>query len=285
MKTFISVLLFASILTFTACTIKDAYLLHSDVEAPFVQPPLHLKNGSADENVKLNFSVSGLTKHTTEGIISKYEDNEFTDSLYNGKNFRWNTPSIKAELNVDFKVSRSVSIFGGLNYAGDDQSDGIGGNFGLGFTGGDSVSHFRLDLGANFQSTYYSAFYYADATFIPWDLDFNFVALGEEKKTNINPFASITFNTSHTDWLANPFIQVSYLQQNLFKVKVGGGFATNEVYLEGDVSILNIKPGLSFTLGDNYSFSAGASMQYLMGMKNAPKEFFITPFVQMNFSL
>lgn len=284
MKRKFSVLTLTFIL-FTGCTIKDAYLLHSDVEVPFVQPPLYLQNGSADENVKLNFSVSGLTKHTAEGIISKYEDNEFTDSLYNGKNFRWNTPSIKAELNVDFKISRSVSIFGGLNYSGDDQTDGIGGNFGLGFTGGDSTKHFRLDLGANFQSTYYSAFYYADAEFLPWDLDFNFVARGEEKKTNINPFASITFNTSYTDWFANPFIQVSYLQQNLFKVKVGGGLALNDVYLEGDVSILNIKPGLSFTLGDNYFLSTGASMQFLMGVKNAPKEFFITPFVQVNFSL
>lgn len=285
MKKIIEIFSLLSFLLLVGCTIKDAYLLHSDVEAPFVQPPLHLQNGSVNEDVKLSLSVSGLTKHTTEGIVSKFEDNRYTDSLYNGKNFRWKTPPLNAALNIDIKISRTVSMFGGLNYAGDDHSDGIGGNFGFGFTGGDSVSHFRLDLGANFQSTYYSAVYYADAEFLPWDLDFSFIGLEERTKTNLNPFASLTFNTSHTDWFANPFIQVSYIQQNLFKVKVGGGFTTNEVYLEGDVSILNIKPGLTFTLGDSYSFSAGASMQYLMGMKSASKEFFITPFVQMNFSL
>lgn len=278
-------ILILSLILLTSCTIKNAYLLHSDVETPFVQPPLHLQNGIEDEIIKLSFSASGLTKHTTEGIVSKFEDNRYTDSLYNGKNFRWKTPPINAALNIDIKISRTVLMFGGLNYAGDDQSDGIGGNFGFGFTGGDSTKHFRLDLGVNFQSTYYSAFYYADAEFLPWDLDFSFISLEEQNKTNLNPFASLTFNTSHTDWFANPFIQVSYLQQNLFKVKVGGGLALNEVYLEGDVSILNIKPGLSFTLGDNYFLSAGASIQYLMGMKSASKEFFITPFVQMNFSL
>ncbi|MFN3693474.1 MAG: hypothetical protein ACK4UV_00575 [Ignavibacterium sp.] len=48
---------------------------------------------------------------------------------------------------------------------------------------------------------------------------------------------------------------------------------------------MNIKPGLSFTLGENKSLSAGASMRFLMGVKKANREFFITPFVQMNYSL
>lgn len=285
MKSFISVLLSTSILILTGCTIKDAYLLHSDVEAPFVEPPLHLENGNTNESLKLNISLSGLTKHTVEGVVEKYNDNRYTDSLFNGKNFKWKTPPINAGLNVDIKISRAVSVFGGLNYAGDDNSDGIGGNFGFGFTGGDSISHFRFDIGANFQSTYYSALYYANAEFLPWDLDFSFVALEEQTKTNLNPFASLTFNTSHSDWLADPFIQVSYLQQNLFKVKVGGGLALNDVFLESDVSILNIKPGLSFTLGENKSLSVGASMRFLMGVKKANREFFITPFVQINYSL
>lgn len=285
MKKLFSVLLIVCTTLIASCTIKDAYLLHSDIEAPFVQPPLHLADLNTNESVKLNVSVSGFSKHTVEGIVSKYNDNKYTDSLFNGNNFKWRTPPINAGLNVDIKLSRVVSIFGGLNYAGDDNSNGIGGNFGLGFREGDSISHFRLDLGANFQSTYYSAFYYADAEFLPWDLDFNFIGLEERKKTNLNPFVSLTFNTSHNDWFTNPFIQVSYLQQNLFKVKVGGSLALNDVNLEGDVSILNIKPGLSFTLGENYFLSVGTSMQYLMGVKKASKEFFITPFVQLNFSL
>lgn len=285
MKKFISLLSIMSIILLTGCTIKDAYLLHADVESPFVQQPLHLSNGNQDESVKLNVHFSGLTKHTSEGIISKYNDNRYTDSLYNGKNFKWKSPSLNAGLDVDIKISRTFSFFGGLSYAGDDKSDGVGGNFGIGFTGGDSTSHFRLDLGANFQSTYYSAFYYADAEFLPWALDFNFIALEENKKTNVNPFASLTFNTSRNDWFANPFLQVSYLQQNLFKVKVGGGLALNDVYLESDISILNIKPGLSFALGNNYFLSAGASMQFLLGVKDSNKDLFITPFVQMNFGL
>jgi hypothetical protein len=66
-------------------------------------------------------------------------------------------------------------------------------------------------------------------------------------------------------------------------VKVGGSLALNDVYIESDVSLLNIKPGVSFTLGENYFLSAGASVQYLMGVQKVSKEFFVTPFAQLNF--
>ena len=268
---------------FSACTIKDAYLLHADLDAPLVQPPLHLAGSNANESLNLNINVSGLSKKNVEGIVSKYQQNKITDSLYNGNNLNWKVAPYIIELNLDVKLSRVIYLFGGLNYAGNDNSDGIGGNFGLGFAGGDSINHFRFDIGANFQSTYYSTFYYADAEFLPYNLDFSFVALEEKTRTNVNPFVSLTYNNSSSDWFANPFIQISYLQQNHFKVKAGSGFALNEVYIESDVSLLNLKPGVSFSLGENYFLSAGTSMQYLMGVQKASKEFFITPFAQINF--
>lgn len=267
----------------SSCTIKDAYLLHADLDAPLVQPPLHLAGSNANESVKLNLNVSGFSKRNVEGIVSKYQQNRITDSLYDGNNLNWKIAPFNIEPNLDVKLSRVIYLFGGLNYAGNDNSDGVGGNFGLGFAGGDSISHFRFDVGANFQSTYYSAFYYADAEFLPWDLDFSFVALERETKTNFNPFVSLTYNNTSSAWFANPFIQISYLQQNHFKVKAGGGFALNDVYVKGDVSLLNIKQGLSFTLGENYFISAGASMQFILGMEKASKEFFVTPFTQINF--
>lgn len=273
-----------SLFVFSACTIKDAYLLHSNVESPLVQPPLHLNNPASDKNLSLNINVSGFTERNVEGIVSKYKPNRFTDSIYNGNNFNWKLSQYLFELDLDFKLSRTVFLFGGLNYSGNDNSDRVGGNVGLGFAGGDSVNHFRLDVGANFQSTYYSLIYYADAEFLPWNLDFNFIAYEENTKTNFNPFVSLTFHTTHFDWFANPFMQLSYMQQNHFKVKVGGALALNEVYIESDVSVLNIKPGLSFTLGENYFLSAGASIQFLMGMEKASQEFFVTPFAQINFN-
>lgn len=165
---------------FNACTIKNAYLIHTDLDAPLVQPPLHLASSNANESVNLNLNVSGLSKRNVEGIVSKYQLNKITDSVYNGNNLNWKVAPYIIELNLDVKLSRVIYLFSGLNYAGNDNYDGIGGNFGLGFAGGDSVNHFRFDIGANFQSTYYSTFYYADAEFLPWELDFSFVAL--EKK-------------------------------------------------------------------------------------------------------
>lgn len=280
-----NLVLIFSILSFviSACTIKDAYLLHAELDAPLVQPPLHLASSNTDESVKLNLNVSGLSKRNVEGIVSKYQQNKITDSVYNGNNFNWKLAPYNLELNLDVKLSRVIYLFGGLNYAGNDSSDGVGGNFGLGFAGGNSINHFRLDIGANFQSTYYSALYYADAEFLPWDLDFSFIGLEQRTKTNVNPFVSLTYNNTSSNSFANPFIQISYLQQNHFKVKVGGSLALNDVYIESDVSLLNIKPGVSFTLGENYFLSAGASVQYLMGVQKVSKEFFVTPFAQLNF--
>lgn len=282
MKNLILILSICSFL-FSACAIKDAYLLYADLDSPLARPPLHLTGSNANESVNLNINVSGLSKRNVEGIVSKYQQNKITDSVYNGNNLNWKLAPYIIELNLDVKLSRVIYLFGGLNHAGNDNSDGIGGNFGLGFAGGDSVNHFRFDIGANFQSTYYSTFYYADAEFLPWGLDFSFVALEEKTRTNVNPFVSLTYNNTSSGWFVNPFIQISYLQQNHFKVKAGGGFALNEVYIESDVSLLNLKPGLSFSLGENYFLSAGASMQFLMGVEKASKEFFITPFAQINF--
>lgn len=277
---FVPIILFL----FSSCTIKDAYLLHSDVDAPLVEPPLHIASSKPDETINLNFELSGIKSKNINGVVSKYEENHFTDSIYNGNNINWKPSPFKVGFNINFNLSRVISFFTGFSYTGNDQNNGMGGNFGLGLKGGDSVNHYRLDLGLNFQSTFYSALYYADAEFLPWDLDFSFIALHEENKTNVNPFTSFTFNTSHRDWFANPFIQLSYFQQNLFKVKVGGGLALNEVYIESDVNIFNVKPGLTFTIGENYFLSAGASMQYLTGVNKSSQQFFIKPFLQMNFS-
>ncbi|MCL6494128.1 MAG: hypothetical protein K6T54_05030 [Ignavibacterium sp.] len=93
----------------------------------------------------------------------------------------------------------------------------------------------------------------------------------------------MSYNNTSSNWFTNPFIQISYLQQNHLKVKAGGGFALNDVYIESDVSLLNINPGRSFTLGENYFISAGASMQFVLGVEKASKEFFVTPFAQLNF--
>lgn len=164
-----------------------------------VQPPLHLNNPASDKNLSLNINVSGFNKGNFEGIVSKYEPNRFTDSINNGNNFNWKLSQHLFELNLDFKLSRTIFLFGGLNYSGDDHSDRASGNVGLGFAGGDSVNHFRLDVGANFQSTYYSLIYYADAELLPWNLDFNFMAVEENTETNFNPFVSLIFHTTHYD--------------------------------------------------------------------------------------
>ncbi|WP_337864726.1 hypothetical protein [Ignavibacterium sp.] len=272
-----------SLIIFSTSAIKDVYFLHSNVESPLVQPPLHLKNPASDKNLSLNVNVSGFSERNVEGIVSKYEPNKFTDSIYNGNNFNWKLSQFLLELNLDFKLSKTIFLFGGLNYSGDDNSDRVGGNVGSGFAGGDSVNHFRFDVGANFQSTYYSLFYYAAAEFLPWNLYLNFIGYERNTKTNFNPFVSLLFHTTHNEWFANPFMQLSYMHQNHFKVKVGGALALNDVYIESDVNILNLKPKLSFTLGENYFLSAGASIQFLMGMEKASEEFFVTPFAKINF--
>jgi hypothetical protein len=285
----LSVCAFCLFVLFNGCAIKEAYLLRANVDGPASQIPIHLTKSLDKDNISLSMRASGSTLRHIEGNVSRRSNNIYTDSLYSNKNLGWDISKFSFNIDADFKLGKNVALFGGFDFSESPKDFIFGANMGFGFVGGDSLNAIRFDMGLKYQSMRVEGYYYAEAEVLPFNLDFNYIALVDKEEGNFNPFFSLTYNSTHKDWLVNPFVQMGYVLQDLFNIRVGrdaGLFLVNEdITLKSRISIFSISPGVNLALGENQNLLIGARYFYLMSIDNLNNQSLFYPFAQIDFRL
>jgi hypothetical protein len=283
----LSVSVFLIFFILNGCAIKEAYLLRADVDGPASQIPIHLTKSLQEDNVNLSMRVSGNTLQHIEGNDSKRNKNIFTDSLFAGKNIGWDVSKFSFNIDADLKLGKIVALFGGFDISQTSEDYLVGGNLGLGFVGGDSLNAIRFDAGVKFQSMKVRASYYAEGEVLPFNLDFNFIALVDREESSVNPFFSLTYNSTHKDWFVNPFFQIGYVSQDLFNIEAGGEnnpfFINEDIVLNSNISILSLSPGINLTLGKNQNLLVGVRYFYLTSISDLENNSMFLPFAQVDF--
>ncbi|MBK7632055.1 MAG: hypothetical protein IPJ23_15365 [Ignavibacteriales bacterium] len=269
------------------CSIKEAYLLRADIDGPASQIPIHTTKSLDNDKASISIRVSGTTQQHINGSVSRRNKNIYTDSLYAGKNLGWDVSKFDFNVDADFKLGKNFALFGGFDFSERFKDVLIGGNVGLGFVGGDSLNAIRFDAGLKYQTMHIRGYYYAEAEFLPFNLDFNYIALVDKEDGYFNPFFSLTYNSTHKDWFVNPVFQIGYVSQDLFNIEVGSKahlfIVDDEITLKSTISILSLTPGVNIALGENHNLLIGVRYFHMMSADDLENTSMFLPFAQIDF--
>ncbi|MCH7722179.1 MAG: hypothetical protein IIC76_02410 [Bacteroidetes bacterium] len=235
-------------------------------------PPLFLSESDTNK-VTILAGLSYFTASSIDGNIKV----EGTNTIQTGKNnLHWNIPQTNLNLGIDLKAWRNFSFFTEFRISQIKNEIAVSGfNFGLGmFVNIKGNYNVRFDLGLNYESMNFDSFWQEnDSTLQNRSIDDGYV----------NPFISLTINTSFKEWIINPFVQFSYSNQTLFSKKMVG-FKPDEVY--SDIELFIITPGITYRMNKTILIIIGAAAyQIPSGIENLSNETTLSAFVQINFLL
>jgi hypothetical protein len=306
-----------TIFYFTGCTTvtETIYLQDIKVSGPINHPPLHITNehklgditisprlsinsaksitGQIDGHTAVNsrgtYQVDTIFNNDNTWYYAPSSTNKFT---YEGENLTWDIPDVSFALDIDLAISDKVSLFGGMNYAVQKQTDLFGGTVGLGFISEKEQSVLRLDAGVSWQQMNYNAATVVvtevrggeDRTYVNFYRDRN-------KSSSATFFGSVTYNTKLTDFPVNFFVNAGYFGQALFDFQPE--MSDNEYTFfnttvidargEGTAGFLSITPGLFQEIDGLGRIIFGVRMLKETRLESADNSFFVIPVIQFDF--
>lgn len=285
----------------SGCSIvQEIYIGDVEVNAPLTPPPAHITAEKETSSVKMSFYYSNLPNRrristTTNGRLThSVKLTETTSYTPKKNNLDWTIPVGIIGANLDIRLGKSVSIFGGFRFPCGSRNSNAGGNAGLGFHSYGSNPATRLDVGFNFQK-----YDFAATTIVRTQTSFfnsvnESVVMFEDRgsSTNINPFLTLTINSTDAQSIINYFFSIGYFTQNLL------GFTPGETNYSSPMGttiiaderadcvcgFLYMNPGLTFTYDRQLNILISAKLLKEM----TPSDFdvwLIMPSIQLDFAL
>ena len=246
--------------------------VNGTAEGQLIMPPLFLSESDTNK-VTISTRLSYFTASSIEGNI-KVEGTRTIQTINN--NLSWNIPQTSFNLGIDLKPWRNFSVFTELRITQLQNKIVVSGlNFGLGmFVNIEENYSLRLDLGLNYEGMKFDSY---------WQLNDSTLENSSIDDEYVNPFISLTFNTSFKEWIINPFIQFSYINQTLFS-KNTAGFRTEKVY--SDIELFIITPGITYRINKTILIIIGGAGYFIpKGIENLSNETTLSAFAQINFLL
>ena len=126
---------------------------------------------------------------------------------------------------MDLPVSRTISIFGSFNYTSQNLYQIVGGSFGFGFYSVKNNDAIRLNIGCTIQQYQYDATTVVVSTIDPlFGKEYTQVDFFHDidKKSNLNFFGNLTYNTVSTDLPINffvPWVHIFLIDNIFYKFK------------------------------------------------------------------
>ncbi len=187
------------------------------------------------------------------------------NGIVDGKNFEWNTPTVKLNLGTQARLSESLSLITNIDV-----------NIGQGLDlGGFDVAFNAVMLNENENTLRFGIGINIHPTDFKWFTSPN--NYRNEKKVDYDPVLSVTYNTDHQDWIINPFAQFTYTTQTL--VDVQDESFVGEVYK--NVTVFTLTPGFKYNISEKVFLNIGLSFSRVNNIENS-KEFAFMPFAQIN---
>jgi hypothetical protein len=290
-------LLLSIILSGCTSVQQTIYIQDVEVNGPLNNPPIFIsdnRNGitvSPWLSFNSNRQINGLANHSNvningvfqvdtiyEGGQLYYRQSNANNYPYNKTNVRWNLPDVKAGVDVDLPVSRTISIFGSFNYVSQNLYQIVGGSFGFGFYSIKNNGAIRLNVGCTLQEYQYDASTVIVQTVDPpFGKSYTEVGFFHDinKKSNLNVFGNLTYNTVSEDVPINFFFSLAFFSQTLLNIKPETpnttyspfGFTTSVSDTRGETSTayvsispgiyINFTPSMRFVLGVNIARDLG----------------------------
>ena len=302
-KTVLLFLVIILFLFFGCATVEQTiYLGDVEVNAPICPPPTHINVNKDVGNVTISPRFAIINSNAK--IIGSTEDryssvfNFGNDTTYKPKmdNLTWNTSDFTAGIDIDYKVWQNFSIFGGFNYSGDRHTSLMGGNIGVGFHNHMLNPVVRLDFGITIQDYHYTAItiVHTKTTSIFGSDEYWNIYADRGSSTNINPFGTLTINSSYDSSLFNWFITGGFFTQNLLGFEPGSTsyplFPFPVIYTRVDersdmlAGFVYLNPGISISLNQQIRLLISAKINYEVLATNS-NQWYVMPAAQFDFQL
>jgi hypothetical protein len=293
-------LIITSVLMVGCGTVQDTiYLQNVEVQGPAGQPPIHVTAKSTGEkSVHVTPHVSINARTSLSGSLSPQYSGRVPDTLpsFRRKGLNWNLPKAQFGFDLDYAFSDSKALMFGISQSVISQRSLWDGYAGIGFFGREKNSAVRLDLGVQLQEVAYDAATVLVRTETPlWGKPSTQTCyyVDSDKDTHVNFFATVTFNSIHDDWLANPFFQAGLSTQKLTDFssrnsRVESGLYTyirTDQRAESSAFWLYAVPGVYFNVGKSNRVLLGVRISDQVGIENANPSVFFCPVLQFDWKL
>jgi hypothetical protein len=306
------------LLTGCATITEKIYLQEVEVSGPINHPAIHITTNKEENTVIVSpkifintvNNVSGRVNHTNvnnNGIFQldtvqngdgtwKYRESPSNRNTYNGKNLNWHLPDMYAGLDLDISLSRSIALAGSFNFSNIDNTGLIGGSLGLGFHKVSGQGAVRFDAGLSMQEYAYDASTVVVRTveqvFEPTTTDITFFH-DINKSSEVNFYASLTYNSVFESSPVNFFVSLSYFSQSLLDFEpsetdaeyypfIGISKFTTDARGEVTTSYLSISPGIYQNFSPWSRVVFGVSILKNIGLEQASKSVFIMPVIKFD---
>jgi hypothetical protein len=217
------------------------------------------------------------------------------------QNLTWEFGRVTVGFDVDIKLTRNLALFTGASYSGSSNKSTWGGTAGLGLFGEGNGMAFRLDAGIYLQSINYDAYTIAEITESnPFGPSEEYVIFyhDTDNSAHFDPFVNFTYNTAKRDWLLNFFINGGYSVQTLlnfdpktvdydwyfFPPFVYHTTTTYDFRGETTAGFVHFTPGIYFNITEKSRLILGVRFYFETQLKDATKQTFILPLMQVDFS-
>ncbi|MGA9119988.1 MAG: hypothetical protein WB699_11555 [Bacteroidota bacterium] len=223
---------------------------------------------------------------------------------YVGTNMHWNTPAFTAMLSLDYTLSKSLALEGGICYASNTGADIWGGHVGLGLMSEGDVFGFRLSGGIQWTPIYYSV-----ETAVVTQYEYMFSSSRETivafyrdqgKDAPFGWYAGFTLNTRLPEWPIQTFVNITLSKERFFSYQPSNYFAfgTTDAYQNSSVDsraeasavLVLLSPGVSIPVGPSQRVLIGARWSFAPDMMNEdgssmPTQSWFAPFIQVDIGL
>ncbi|MDR3610535.1 MAG: hypothetical protein P4L27_08240 [Ignavibacteriaceae bacterium] len=216
---------------------QTIYLQNVEVNGPINNPPVFISDGSTGIKISpwlsfhTNKQLTGQVNHSmvnSNGVFQvdttynngsvAYRESNANNYKYNHDNIIWNLPNVKAGVDIDLPVSKAVSFFGSLNYSSQNFYQIMGGSFGIGFNSVTRGNAVRFNFGCSLQQYQYDASTVVIQTVDPvFGKEYTEVGFFHDidKKSNLNFFGNLTYNTVSTDMSINFWFSFAFFSETL----------------------------------------------------------------------
>lgn len=315
------------LLCFTACTtVKTIYLQNVELTGPIVNTPIHITDStkvpaitispkfSFNTTKHINGYIDGHTNVNQNGVFQvdtilnsdgtiTYRESAGANSFgYTGENLTWNFSSINAGLDIDLKFSNNFALFTGISYSSKKGKSTLGGNAGIGILSFNNGFATRIDLGINIQSVSYDArnvVVVDNTTIFGGSSEYVLFYRDIGEKTHIDPFISLTFNSSVKQWFLNFFLNAGYSMQSIVDFEPSQPdpfyypfliFPHSQVIIadirgESTAGFFIITPGVYFNFGGSNRIIVGTGIYIETQIERASSNLFILPMIKVDLLL
>ena len=299
-KLFIAPAIAYFLLFYIGCsTVEETlYLRQAEVKGPLTMAPIHITDSSDIPSITISPTFSYNTTNYFTGNISEYSTLYSLDTILipSPNSLIWQPSSINAGVNFDFKILKGFALTFGVNYSGQSNFEAWGGNFGIGFFSIKNGGAFRMDVGLQIHTMQYDAYTVSKIVVTDfWGGRDEYISFYHDidKSTHLDPYITLTFNTSFKTWPVNIFFSGGYVVQTLFSFTPESSYYVYPTFTykrldkrgSSTAGFIALTPGIYFNITEVTRVSTGCSFYIETLIDDANPNLFIIPMMQVDFTL